>query len=215
MVPVGTWTLETWTGSAGDFHATEPRAERTVWDVHVTAPAVVLGSSQQESELRAGVLADRAVGSARRHSGGGAVWVSPADTFWVDVVIPRGDPLWVDDVPGSSMWLGEILAGLIGDGATVHTGRWEPTDTARAYCFGGLAAGEVVGPHGKIVGISQRRTRGYARFQCVAYTSYDPVLVSGFFTDPAVASAVAALTVQTLGVNPADLLAGLLARLPD
>ncbi len=41
-------------------------------------------------------------------------------------------------------------------------------------CFAGLGPGEVTIGGRKAVGISQRRTRAGARFQCVAYERWDP-----------------------------------------
>jgi hypothetical protein len=41
-------------------------------------------------------------------------------------------------------------------------------------CFAGLGPGEVTIGGRKAVGISQRRTREAARFQCVAYERWDP-----------------------------------------
>ena len=45
-------------------------------------------------------------------------------------------------------------------------------------CFAGVGPGEVVRQDdespSKLVGISQRRTRDYARFQCTIYTKWNP-----------------------------------------
>ena len=45
-------------------------------------------------------------------------------------------------------------------------------------CFAGVGPGEVVQQDhetlSKVVGISQRRTREYARFQCTIYTKWNP-----------------------------------------
>lgn len=143
---------------------------RAVWVLEATSAAVVLGSTQRPAtgEIPTGV--------AVRRSGGGAVWVAPGGTVWIDVVIPRGDPLWVDDVSLSARWLGQAwqvaLAGL-GVAARVHPGPTDRDPVARAACFAGFAAGEVLaaGSPTKLVGISQRRTRGGARLQTVAYTN--------------------------------------------
>jgi hypothetical protein len=40
-------------------------------------------------------------------------------------------------------------------------------------CFAGLAAGEVIVDGAKVVGISQRRTRAGARFQCSVPLRWD------------------------------------------
>ena len=166
------WSAQHARGTPGELHDLDLLGApgRQVWVLEATSAAVVLGSTQRPA---AGEVPD---GVAVRRSGGGAVWVAPDDTVWIDVVIPRGDPLWVDDVSLSARWLGQAwqaaLAGL-GVAARVHSGPADRDPVARAACFAGFAAGEVVasGSPTKLVGISQRRTRGGARLQTVAYTS--------------------------------------------
>jgi len=86
--------------------------------------------------------------------------------------------LWDDDVTVAGLWLGaawcQALAGLEVDG-WVHHGRADRHQAARAACFAGVGPGEVVTTGGKLVGVSQRRTRLGARFQCVAYVAVPPV----------------------------------------
>ena len=56
----------------------------------VTAPALVLGSTQSAGDADP----DRAVKDGydivRRRSGGGAVWLAPGAQLWVDVWVPAG-----------------------------------------------------------------------------------------------------------------------------
>jgi lipoate---protein ligase len=173
---------------------------RLVW-LEPTVPAVVLGSTQ--SHLMEAV-AEQAQGSRRetaptairrtrqpgnnggvgpgfgdidvvvRRSGGGAVMLEPGRVLWVDVVVPRDDALWVDDVSTGALWLGDAWVSALGEvgvAGSVYRGLVDRSDVARAACFAGRAPGEVIAPDGrKIVGISQRRTRAGARFQCVLYT---------------------------------------------
>jgi lipoate-protein ligase A len=47
------------------------------------------------------------------------------------------------------------------------------TEWSELVCFAGLGPGEVTVGGRKVVGISQRRTRDAARFQCVAYETWD------------------------------------------
>jgi lipoate-protein ligase A len=170
-----TWALERLSGRAGALHARllpEP-LERTVWALTVDRPAIVLGSAQRIDEVAVPDGADL----VRRRSGGGAVWLAPGGTLWVDVLLPRDDPLWDDDVGRSGLWLGEAwAAALSGHSAVVHRGAMQRSPHADAVCFAGLAPGEVTqGPGGpKLVGVSQRRSRYGARFQCVAYETWDP-----------------------------------------
>ena len=101
-----------------------------------------------------------------------------SDGLWVDVLVPRGDPRWDDDVARAFLWLGEawsLALAEVGVPSTVHEGGLCTTPWSRLVCFGGLGTGEVVDPDGrKLVGIAQRRTRAGARFQCMALGSWDP-----------------------------------------
>ncbi|GAB2972674.1 lipoyl protein ligase domain-containing protein [Nocardioides montaniterrae] len=163
----------------GDFHArTIPGdlVEAEAWLFDPARPALVLGSSQDESIVDLG--AARALGAevVRRRSGGGAVWVPAAGCLWVDVVVPRADPRWSEDVRASVYWLGEAWTAALraaGLRAELYEGGLEKTDWGRLVCFGALGPGEVLVDGRKAVGISQRRTREGARFQCIVYESWD------------------------------------------
>lgn len=145
---------------------------RAVAFVDVARPEVVLGSTQQvapEIEARPDVR--------RRRSGGGAVWLAPGHQVWVDVAVPRGDPLWDDDVGRAFLWLGDVwvaalaaagVAGAVRHGGPLVRSRWSPM-----ACFAGLGPGEVTAGGRKVVGISQRRTRHVAVFQCAALLEWD------------------------------------------
>jgi lipoate-protein ligase A len=141
-----------------------------VWVFEVDRPALVLGSRQPLIEATD-------VEVVRRRSGGGAVYLEPSGTLWVDVVVPRGDELWDDDVSRATYWLGETWAAAIGGRAAVHRGPMVRTEWSDLVCFAGLGPGEVTVDGLKVVGISQRRTRDAARFQCVAYETWDAVPV--------------------------------------
>lgn len=144
---------------------------RSVYVLEVDRDALVLGSTQPDD-----VVTDRPGGPGvevvRRHSGGGAVYLAPGNAVWLDVEIPRGDPWWDDDVGRASWWLGERWAAALGDlgvpSPTVYRGGLAEQPWSKLACFAGLGPGEVTaGPLGpKVLGISQRRTRGGARFQC-------------------------------------------------
>ena len=172
LAEVNGWRVEAISGSAGDLHAAGVTAERLVRVNLVERPAVVLGSAQKESTL--GDSLPRGVDVARRRSGGGAVWLSPGDQVWVDIVLPVGDPLWVDDVGRSSLWLGRCWATLGPSGTSVSEGPMLGRSAGAVACFAGSAPGEVMVGESKLVGISQRRTSSSARFQCVVYLRWDP-----------------------------------------
>jgi hypothetical protein len=156
--------------SAAAFHARVPASpfQREGWVAEPTGPALVLGSTQTADVVAAGAVLE----VVRRRSGGGAVLVAPGAQVWVDVLLPADDPLWDDDVGRSTLWLGdawvEALA-EVGVPSTRHEGAMVRNRWSSLVCFAGLGPGEVTGPAGqKLVGISQRRTRDGARFQCSA-----------------------------------------------
>ncbi len=175
------WAVSHRTGTAGELHALElpSPARREVWFLQPARPALVLGSAQAASVVGAGTAASSTgVEVVRRRSGGGAVLLVPGAVLWVDVILPAGDPLWLDDVGRASYWLGEVwvaaLASLGVGGAVVHRGALVRNDWSGLVCFAGLGPGEVTVAGRKVVGISQRRTRAAARFQCVVLSEWDP-----------------------------------------
>jgi len=135
---------------------------------------LVLGSSQDEPAVHGGdpCGSGSGVALARRTSGGGAVLVAPGSQVWVDVWLPRDDPLWDDDILRSALWLGEAwkmgLSELSLENLEVHRGRLESSEWSDSVCFAGLGPGEVSYGGRKLVGISQRRTREGARFHTVS-----------------------------------------------
>ena len=171
------WPVSRTTGPAGDHHGRslpEP-LERAVWVHEVGAPALVLGSTQPFVAVDERRAAASGVEVARRRSGGGAVLLRPGGVLWVDVLLPAGDPLWDDDVGRSFRWLGRAWAAAVGRGAVAHEGPLRSTRWSRLVCFAGLGPGEVTVRGAKAVGISQRRTRSGARFQCAALlVPWDP-----------------------------------------
>ncbi len=66
----------------------------------------------------------------------------------------------------------------------------------------------------KLVGISQRRTRSWARFQCAVYRRWDPAALVELLRSPRPTVEELAGTVATLDVPDADLRAAFLAALP-
>jgi lipoate---protein ligase len=218
------WELRGLTGPAGDLHA-EPLPEtprRAVWVLEATGPALVLGSTQSKELVDARAAATAGIEVARRRSGGGVVLVVPGETTWVDVILPAGDALWDDDIASAAHWLGwtwQSALAELGVGSTqVHEGPLACGPLGRLVCFATVGAGEVTVPGGdgprKVVGISQRRTRAAARFQCAAYRRWDPEpLASLLRLDRAGRTAIAAAAVGTER-DPADLVDSFLRHLP-
>ncbi len=220
------WRVERHLGAATAFHERQlpDPARRVVWWFEVTRPAVALGSTQAASVVDEAAAAAAGVEVVRRRSGGGAVWLAPGTVTWVDVVLPAGDPHWVDDVGRSSLWLGDAwaraLAALGVPDPTVHRGRMVRTRWSPLVCFAGVGPGEVLVDGRKVVGISQRRTRAGARFQCAVLHHWDPVPLAGVLSLSAAVRAelvddLAHVAVGLGAVDPASVVANLLAALRD
>lgn len=230
--PSVAWTVEHPRGSATAHHGRDvpDPAGRLVWSFGVDAPALVLGSTQPEDDVDAQAAAELGVTVVRRRSGGGAVLLDPGQVAWIDVVVPRGDPLWHDDVAVAAEWLGEAWVAALADlgvpGGTVHRGGLECGALGPVVCFAGTGPGEVLVDGGKVVGISQRRTRAGARFQCSLPLRWDPVRHAALLAPGVrrvqpdarpdqVLAALAAVAVRPLaGVGAGDVLDALVARLP-
>ena len=155
-------------------------ALRTVWFVEVDRPTLVLGSTQPDALVDRARATAAGVDVVRRHSGGGAVLLRPGETAWVDVLLPAGDPLSVADVGLAFAWLGRVWAralAAVGVAGAVHVHEGAPrppTPWSAAVCFAGLGPGEVTVEGAKVVGISQRRRRAGALFQCGALVTWAP-----------------------------------------
>lgn len=168
------------TGPAGDLHDRPfPEGLDTgeAWLLEAERPALVLGSSQSEATADSAAARAAGVDVVRRRSGGGAVYVDPRRSLWLDVLVGRGDPRWSDDVRAATHWLGEAWCTAlrrVGLAAEVHRGGLEQTSWGRLVCFAAIGPGEVILDGRKLVGISQRRTRAGARFQCIVYDRWDP-----------------------------------------
>lgn len=215
----GDWRVEHWEGPAGEFHGLDPEHVRAVRSVRVSRPVIVLGSTQPTGDIDAAAAARLGIEVARRRSGGGAVYLHPDDSTWVDITIPRDDALWVDDVSTSMRWVGDAFASVLGSALAagapaVHDGPFRAGVLSRAYCFAGLAPGEVTVGGAKLVGVSQRRGRPGARMQCVVYHRIDPADFATCFADAGISSAVRDVPVALSPLGRAELLDALVAALP-
>ncbi|MCU1359572.1 MAG: hypothetical protein JWN99_861 [Ilumatobacteraceae bacterium] len=154
---------------------------RLAWWLQVDRPALVLGSAQPDSVVDHAACSAAGVEVVRRRSGGGAVLLLPGQCVWLDVVIPRSDPLWHDDIGRSMWWFGRVwadaLASLGVAEVVVHHGPVQHTSWSRLVCFDGLGAGEVTVAGRKAVGISQRRTRDWMRLQSSVHLAPPDLLV--------------------------------------
>jgi lipoate-protein ligase A len=85
--------------------------------------------------------------------------------------------LWSDDVATAFYWLGEVWVGALADldvEAAVHRGGLTKTEWGSLVCFGSIGPGEVSVDGRKVVGMSQRRSRVGARFQCLVHDEWRP-----------------------------------------
>lgn len=220
------WRLRRDAGDAGAFHGREVPADLgpSVWWFEVDRSALALGSGQNPDHIDLDACRHYDIDVVRRRSGGGAVLLQPGDAIWVDVLLPRQHPRFTDDVGSSAWWLGEAwsqtLSGLGVEDTTVHRGPMIATRWSKQLCFAGVGSGEVIvgrglgARTGKIVGISQRRTRWGARFQCVLYRHWRPELHAALFADPALRPGEIERLATTVDVAPEDVVQGLLANLP-
>src|ERR1700691_2366978 len=106
----GSWRVVRSRGRAGELVGSgesKPSPSRLLRLCEVSAPAVVLGSTQPAGDLDDERVADAGLEVCRRRSGGGAVVVRPGGQVWLEVFVPAADPLWDRDVSRSAFWLGE------------------------------------------------------------------------------------------------------------
>lgn len=209
------WGRHDWTGTAADFHAMELPHERALWWCNVETPTVILGSTQSVDDVNQNSADESGVLVSRRRSGGGAVFVHPSDSVWIDITISRDDPLWKDDVAQSMLWLGELFVDAMSPWvqAEVFRDSFSTGKDGRVVCFASSSPGEVFVGANKLVGISQRRGRHGARFQCVLYRHWRPGEWSQIFASSDVRSRVAEIAVATLEISAQTLLNALYERL--
>ena len=169
----------TFAGAAAELHSRPLPATvtRQIWIFDVSRPAVVLGSSQDPAIIDSEACATRGVDIVRRRSGGGLVLLEPGAQAWVDVVIPRDDRHWEDDVSKAFGWLAEAWQSALsslGISTEAVTGRLVVGRWGRLICFAGRGPGELLLGGSKVVGMSMRRTREGARFQTTALAVWRP-----------------------------------------
>lgn len=175
------WDVFRCGGTVSELHELDLiDGKRSIWTFEPSASAVALGSTQQDDVLDAAAVRRLGLDVTRRRSGGGIVIVEPSGSAWVDVVIGADDPLWSADVGTAFMWVGEAWARAAhavratdqSDQLSVHTGAPLWAGDSRIVCFAGVGVGEVHIDGRKLVGMSQRRTRIGARFQCLVHHDF-------------------------------------------
>jgi lipoate-protein ligase A len=217
---MSSWHIEQRRGSAAALHGADlPDApRRSVWVLDVVRPALVLGSTQDERVVDRRTADALGIEVVRRRSGGGAVLLVPGEVAWLDVIVPVGDPLWDDDVGRSSQWLGGVWQDVLRDrgidGTEVHSGPLACGPLGRLVCFCAIGPGEVTRGERKLVGISQRRTRAGARFQCAVYVHWDAGLLQPLLRLDDPSTQYVEQSALGVGIPAADLIASFLRHLP-
>jgi len=197
------WGRHDWTGTATDFHTMELPHERALWWCNVEAPTVILGSTQSFDDVNQNSADESGVLVSRRRSGGGAVFVHPTDSVWIDITISRDDPLWKDDVAQSMLWLGELFVAALSPWlqAELYRDSFSTGIDGRVVCFASSSPGEVFVGSNKLVGISQRRGREGARFQCVLYRHWRPGDWAHILASADVRSRITDIPVEALDIS--------------
>lgn len=206
------WEVEVVRGQAGDFHARGlPADDRPhLWWFEVESPALVLGSAQDPALVDAAMCSERGVEVVRRRSGGGVVLLMPGEVVWFDLIIPRGHERWDEDIARAAWWVGEAACAAIGDPSLeVHRGPVVRRPWSDLVCFAGLGPGEVTRSGRKVLGLSQRRTRDWIRYQCAAYRRWDPAALVGLLHLPAPTAGELAPLVDTAELTLDGLIAAL------
>jgi lipoate-protein ligase A len=192
---------------------------RTAFVRSIDRPTLVLGSTQDRSIADPGALERCGVTLIRRRSGGGTVLLEPGTAVWLDTWIPRGDPLWEEDVARSRRWVGEWWKEALGGDVSVHHGPPVVNRWSDAICFAGLVAGEVTWRGRKVVGVAQWRGREGCLTHSLAYAEIDwsvltELLGLGSPAATEVGSVAATLT-EASSSAPGKLTERLLEGLPD
>ncbi len=107
------------------------------------------------------------------------MFLRPDDHLWIEAWVPKGDPLWDEDVGAAAGWVGlwwsAALASLGAAELAVHEGRAAPGKHGALVCFSGKGPGEVFTDGRKVMGVSQWRGREGALFHTCSYTRWDPL----------------------------------------
>lgn len=171
-------------GDAGALHDRPITPVASVEVLEIDQSAVVLGSTQSFDVVDTARAAELGFVVVRRRSGGGVVVLQRGHHAWIDVTVPRGHRLWSDDVERATWWLGEVWREVLSEADprhrwAVHQGKLVASAPERVVCFASVGPGEVVQSSDvirKVVGVSQRRTKDAARFQCTVFREIDLAL---------------------------------------
>lgn len=185
----GVWRLIRSHGDTATFHRSDPLPERSATFHTVEVPTLVLGSTQPDTTVDHDIARANGIEVIRRRSGGGGVLLMPGEFVWLDLVVPVDDERWSDDVARAMVWVGEMWQGALhsigaADGTDVHRGRLVERPWSKVVCFAGMGTGELMRGSGKVVGVSQRRSRSWARLQSMCHLRWRPDLMAALVAGP-------------------------------
>jgi lipoate---protein ligase len=155
--------------------AVSPNEPATLYWSQAESAGLVLGFSQKQSILNQDALSILRLPVYHRRAGGTAVLVGPG-LLSLDVILPAGHPLMLQDIVESYRWLGEVWVNALGrfgiearlvSPQEAHAQRdlliHEPSRIGEAIlnraCFGSLSSYEVVAEKRKVVGLDMIRRR--------------------------------------------------------
>lgn len=162
-------TIDEWRAPAAELHQRrEAAADVEIVVMVPERPAMVFGSAQRGAATTTPHEWPEAIDRVVRSSGGGAVFVDPARSVWIDLFVSRRVVAIPDDVVTSMLtagrWWADAVASCGVSGAWVYDGAMMHGATPEV-CFSGRGPGEVMVGENKLVGLSQRRTRHSVRIQ--------------------------------------------------
>ncbi len=154
----------------------------------IATDALVLGSSQTTDLIDQKRANDDSIEIAKRRTGGGIVFIDKRQDAWLDIYVPSDAPFLSPKIENSFDWLGLIwLEALKATAPEVgfrllKSKPTNPASLAGSLCFNSMGFGEIALGPSKVVGISQRRSRDYSKFQCLYCPSGGLTRVSKYLT---------------------------------
>jgi len=161
--------------------AASPGEPATLYWSQAESAGLVLGFSQKQSILNQDALRIQPFPVYHRRAGGTAVLVGPG-LLSLDIILPAGHPLILQDVIESYRWLGEVWVeslGRLGVGTRLVSPREAHAQKAllkqeasridesilNRACFGSLSSYEVIAEKRKVVGLDMIRRRSGSHLQ--------------------------------------------------
>lgn len=184
-----TFDLEVLDGSPGEFVASHqsPPSSRIVSVCRPSTGAVVLGSSQPATDSTRKFAKQHGLELVTRSSGGAGVLVVPGNVVWIDIGLPKFDPLISSDLSRSfdfiaSAWQSSLSAFGARD-LVAHRGGMHKSKKFPDICFAGLGPGELTWFNKKLVGMAQRKRTHGAYFHTMAYVDFPYLPSIQLFSD--------------------------------